>query len=453
MTAWLRSAGWIMMMVLWGASVWAQSEPGLELPPPSSVEEIVSPMELSFAEKPERPSVSEWLKGQLEGAHPFLRDSRLTLHLRSAYFFEEQFNNSKKEALALGGWLEYQSGWLFDHLGVASTVYTSQPLYAPDDRDGTTLLEPGQNGFTVVGQAYGRIKIWEENEFRFFRQTYDNPYINKNDGRMVPNTFEGYTFRGVVGDEKSCGALKYVAGYVSKIKERNEDQFVWMSEDAGADVKRGTIMAGALFSRGPWSIGAIEYYTEDTLNIFYTEAKRRWRLDENWGLALSAQFSDQQSVGDNRLSGGSPFHTAQGGVALDVSYRNAVLTAAFTSTDSDRDMISPWSSYPGYTSCQVRDFNRAGEDARMFKLSYDFKRFVEGLSAYALYTVGTGRKSASTGDDLPDENEFDADVQYRFQHEWLKGLSLRFRYGTVHESGGERIHQVRGFLNYDLPLL
>jgi hypothetical protein len=239
---------------------------------------------------------------------------------------------------------------------------------------------------------------------------------------------------------------------VTKIKERNEDQFVWMSEDAGADVQRGTSMAGGLYTRGPWSLGVIDYYTADTLNILYAEAKRRWKLDEHWGLALSAQFSDQQSVGDNLLTGES-FHTAQGGVALDVSYRNAVMTVAFTSTDSDRDMISPWSSYPGFTSCQVRDFNRAGEEALMFKLSYDFKRFVEGLNVYALYTVGAGRKSSASGDDPPDENEFDADVQYRFQSDWLKGFSLRFRYGTVDEMDGGRIHQVRGFLNYDLPLL
>jgi hypothetical protein len=269
---------------------------------------------------------------------------------------------------------------------------------------------------------------------------------------MVPNTFEGYTFRGAFGDEKTSGALKYVAGYVTKIKERNEDQFVWMSEDAGADVDRGTFMAGALFTRGPWSLGAIEYYTEDTLNILYAEAKRRWKLDEHWGLALGAQFSDQQSVGDNRLTE-SAFHTFQGGISLDVSFRNAVLTAAFTSTDADRDMISPWSSYPGYTSCQVRDFNRAGEEAYMIKLSYDFKRFVEGLSMYALYTVGTGRRDPASGLNLPNEYEIDTDVQYRFQNEWLQGVSLRFRYGTVQESGGDRIHQVRGFLNYDLPLL
>ncbi len=253
----LKWVGWIMVSVISAGSAWAQSEPALQLPPPASVEEIVTPMEFSFMKKPLRPLVTEWLKERLENTHPFLRDSKLTLHIRSGYFFEEQFDNSKKEAWALGGWLEYQSGWLFDHLGVASTVYTSQPLYAPKDRDGTIMLEPGQTGFTVLGQLYGRIKIWEENEFRFFRQTYDNPYINKNDGRMVPDTFEGYTFRGALGDEKSWGAVKYVAGYVSKIKERNEDQFVWMSEDAGADVARGTIMAGALFSRGPWSVGPV----------------------------------------------------------------------------------------------------------------------------------------------------------------------------------------------------
>ncbi len=442
----------IIALLLFCSNVHAQPEPVQELPPPSSVEEIVTPLALPFVEKPEKPRVTDWLKNQLECAPPFVRDSKLNLHIRSAYFFEEPFDNRYKEAWALGGWLEYESGWLFDRLGLASTVYTSQPLYAPDDRDGTTLLEPIQNGFTVVGQAYGRLKLWDVNEIRFFRQAYNTPYMNKNDGRMVPNTFEGYSVRGMIGDEKTTGSLKYVAGYVTKIKERNEDQFEWMSRDAGADVKRGTTMVATLFAKEHWSVGISEYHTDDILNIFYAEATRRWKFGEHWGLALNAQYSDQQSIGDELLTGSS-FHTAQGGASLDVSYRNAVLTTAFTSTDNDRDMISPWSSYPGWTSCQVRDFNRAGEEALMFKLSYDFKRFVQGLSLYALYTMGSGREDPATGNELPDENEFDADVQYRFQSGWLKPLSLRFRYGLLHENGGKEIHQVRCFLNYDLPLL
>jgi hypothetical protein len=225
-----------------------------------------------------------------------------------------------------------------------------------------------------------------------------------------------------------------------------------MSQDAGAKVKRGTTMAGVLYTRGQWSIGAFEYNTADVINIFYTEAIRRWKLSEYWGLALSAQWSDQRSVGDDALTGSS-FQTGQAGASADVSYRNAVLTTAFTTAEDDRDMINPWSSYPGYTSCQVRDFNRAGEEALMFKLSYDFKRFIRGLSLYTLYAAGMGREDPASGKSLPDENEFDTDVQYRFQTRWLKGLSLRLRYGTVQESGGDRIHQIRAFLNYDIPVL
>jgi hypothetical protein len=447
-----KRLGWVIVLLLICTTAYSQSEPGLELPPPSSVEDVVTPAEMSFVEKPPREIITEWFERQVEDAPPFFRDTKLNIHIRSAYFLEDQYDGNKKEAWAGGGWVEYESGWLFDHLGAAATVYTSQPLYAPHDREGTLLLEPGQEGFTVLGQAYGKVKIYGVNELRFFRQSYNTPYLNKNDGRMAPNTFEGYSVRGAFGDEKTTGSLKYVGGYISKIKERNEDQFVWMSQDAGADVERGTFMAGTLFTREHWFIGAYEYYTDDTLNIFYTDAARRWKLSDNWGLSLGAQYSDQQSVGSEALTGYS-FHIGQIGVSLDVSYRNALLTAAFTSTDADRDMTSPWSSYPGYTSCQVRDFNRAGEDALMFRLSYDFKRFVEGLSSYALYTIGSGRKDPSTGRDLPDEDEFDADIQYRFQTEWLKTLSLRFRYGTVRESGGDRIHQVRGYLNYDIPLL
>lgn len=54
---------------------------------------------------------------------------------------------------------------------MSATLYTSQPLFAPVDRDGTKLLAPGQDGYTVLGQLFGRIKLYERNEFRFFRQT------------------------------------------------------------------------------------------------------------------------------------------------------------------------------------------------------------------------------------------------------------------------------------------
>ena len=60
-------------------------------------------------------------------------------------------------------------------------------------------------------------------------------------------------------------------------------------------------------------------------------------------------------------------------------------------------MQSPWSGYPGYTSVQVQDFNRAGEDAFMVKGSYDFTRLgLEGVTAYALFVHGWGAINPTT---------------------------------------------------------
>ena len=265
-------AGILMVLAVFTESR-AEDEASLELPPPATVEETVSPMEMSFYERLRPPPVTDWLKEKLKDMPPFIRDTHLNLQLRTYYFFDEGLDGTYKEAWAGGGWLEYQSGWLCDLFAVSATLYTSQPLYAPDDRDGTKLLESGQEGYTVLGQAYGRIKLYERNEFRFFRQTYDNPYINKNDSRMTPNTFEGYTFRGAFGEEKTGPGFQYVAGYVPKIKERDSDEFVYTSEAAGAKVERGTGVGGGRFTYGPSSIGAIEYYTPDILNIFYADAK------------------------------------------------------------------------------------------------------------------------------------------------------------------------------------
>ena len=284
-----------MLLVLFTESR-AEDEASLELPPPATVEETISPMEMSFFELIKPPPVTDWLKQKLKDMPPFIRDTKLSLQLRTFYFFQEDLDRSYKEAWAAGGWLEYQSGWLCDLLGVSATLYTSQPLYAPEDRDGTKLLATGQDGYTVLGQLYGRIKLYERNEFRFFRQAYDNPYVNKFDSRMTPNTFEGYTLRGAFGDEKAGPGCSMRTGYVPKIKERNSDEFVYMSEAAGANVERGTGMAGGRFNYGASSIGAIEYFTPDILNIFYADAKHVWKVTDDLGFYFGTQFSHQQSL-------------------------------------------------------------------------------------------------------------------------------------------------------------
>ena len=76
----------------------------------------------------------------------------------------------------------------------------------------------------MVGQLYGRVKLIEDNFINIYRYEYNTPYINKNDNRMTPNTFEGYTFNGAYGGKDGAPGFKYGGGYITKIKERNSDR-------------------------------------------------------------------------------------------------------------------------------------------------------------------------------------------------------------------------------------
>lgn len=444
-----------LVIFLLASSARGQDVISQEEPIPSSVDEITTPIDRSFIERIPRPGFFPWLKEQLKDAPPFFRDTKLDLNLRSFYFRRDKFDDSVSSAWAMGGALAYKSGWLLDRLQAGTTFYWSNRLYGPKDKDGTLLLKPGQHGYDVVGQLYARIKLFEDNIVNLYRYEYDTPYINRNDNRMTPNTFEGYTLQGSFGDKDGAPGFRYGAGYITKIKERNSDDFVWMSQDAGAKVKRGVGVVGGLFTYNKFSIGAINYYSNDIINIFYGETKYRFPITKELGAAMAFQFTDQRSTGHDLLTGHS-FTGDQVGVKADASYAGAVFTLGYTNSLRRQDMQNPWSGYPGYTVVQVQDFNRAEEQALITKLSYDFSRLgLEGVSVYMLLVHGWDRVNPSTKAGVPNENEFNADIQWRPKWSFLNGFSARYRYALVHQYQGPKDNQqdFRVIINYDFPLL
>ena len=217
-----------------------------------------------------------------------------------------------------------------------------------------------------------------------------------------------------------------------------------MSEDAGAEVERGVWAAGALYEKGKFSIGAIEYYCQDIINIAYAESKLEVPLADDWKLKFAGQYVDQGSVGDNDLQGHS-FSGHQFGLKVDLPVRKALFTAGFTHAWGTANLQNPWSGYPGYTSVQVQDFNRAGESAFLLRAGYDFP-WVDGLSAYALAVFGTDPDSASQYR----QNEFDFNLQWGPKKGVLEGLSLRLRYAVVQQFGGDvdNLTDFRAIFNY-----
>jgi hypothetical protein len=381
---------------------------------------------------------------------PFFRDSKWSAQVRSFYFDRDKYDGSISEAWALGGSINYLSGYLGNFLRIGATGYTSQPLYAPDDRDGTGLLKSGQEGYAVLGQLYGEVKFSDQIFGAIGAKAYNTPYINANDVRMTPNTFEGATVYGTLGGADGQPKFRFGGGYISKIKQKNDDSFVPMSEAAGApDVDRGVSIAGGNYIDGNFSIGAAEYYSSDIINIFYAESKYLFNVGGGYKWSFAAQYSDQRSNGDNLLTG-STFSTNQWGLKSDLTLGPTVLTLAYTDTSKGDTMRAPWSGYPGYTSVQVKDFFRAGEQAILVRGQYDFSHLgAQGFTAYVLYVHGSGVKAPNYN-----ENETDLNLQWTPDKTGvLRGLSFRLRYAYIEQRGGgdPNINDLRFIVNYDFP--
>jgi hypothetical protein len=436
----------------------AQEDIDEEEPIPASVDEIVAPMDRLAEKKPRRPGFFPWLKEQLKDSTPFLRDTALDLNFRSFYMKRSNYNydGSVNEAWAMGGALTYTSGWLFDRFNIGAALYTSQPVYAPERRDGTTLLAPGQKGYTVLGQLYGRVRLFDGTFLNLYRYAeFNSPYLSKNDTRMTPYSFEGYTVVGNLGGKESASRLVYGGGYILKIKDKTTESFEWMSEKAGSEAKRGVAAFGGRYSRGAFSLGAIDYYCDDIINIGYAETGYTLKLENGIGTRFAAQYSNQRSVGSSLLTGGY-FSTSQAGIKTDVSFRSGIITIAYTSVARGYDIQNPWSGNPGYTSSMISNYKNAGTKAITTRLSYDFTRIgLKGVAAYIQFAHGWGMVDKTTKAAKPNENEFDADLQWRPTWRYLQGLWVRGRYGIAHQYEGPReyIHDCRMIVNYDFQLM
>lgn len=437
-----RLAG-IVLLALAAGNAAAQAAPA---PPQdagsgdSSTEQGQTPLGESFeTEEDRRDRIREQRRQAFE-------DTKFDVQIRSFVLDRDKYDDSESYAWALGGSAGLKTGYFRDLFAIGLTGYTSQPLDAPDDKDGTLLLAPGQEGYSVLGEAYLQFRLADGINLDAGRKAFDTPFINRNDVRMTPNTFQAIALQGVAGSADS-GEWRFGGGYFDEIKERNSDEFVPMSVDAGASVERGVYAAGANYRKGDFSLGAINYYSDDIINIFYTEARYAMALADERQLRLAAQYIDQRDTGDQLLKG-TGFTGRQFGLKTELALGPALLTAAYTSAYEDAGMQSPWSGYPGYTSVQVEDFNRAGEDALLLRASYSFPT-VPGLTAYALWVNGSD----------PDSPTDYARDEYDFNLQWsppagpLKGLMFRLRYAYIDQDDGSDLTDFRLMVFYDPPKL
>jgi hypothetical protein len=380
-------------------------------------------------------------------------DATATLHFRSYYLDRTNPQPPNQAAWAGGGWVGYQTGWLYDILRAGAVEYTSQPLWAPTSTDGTLLLLPGQYGFAVLGQAYVSLKAHDQ-VFTGYRQLVDELEVNPNDDRMVPNTFEAYALRG------SFGKVSYFAGYVAAMKPRDSNMFVNMAERAGAPAK---YTAGMWLGRITYDLNdnlqfrSSAYYVPDILTSNYNEALWSHALFDWVRIRLASNFMVQGSNGQNLLTG-KPFGTWSAGVRGDLTWDWATVSAVYTQTGSAADYRTPYGQWIGYTKQITKDFDRANERAFQIGGFFDFaSAHAPGLSLKTNATFGSNTIDPATGAPLPNNTEYDFDLEYRLTAEswpdWMKSLELRGRAALIDTSLNgvtTKTTEFRVIVNYEI---
>lgn len=420
-------------------------------PAPGSVDDLAGPIEVAFPDAKEAPP-ARWqgLADLITGKHSFWSDMTLDGNFRSYYFLRDNGTTSvieRNQAWASGGTLNFESGRLWDTISLGAEYFLSAPIDASDTTPGSGLLKPIQDPISVLGQAFVRGTFGEQ-VFTLGRQRINKPFLNGNESRMLPHTFEAITWDG------RWNRGRFFAGYVDKIKVRNSDEFISMGRRAGvAGSDEGMWEFGGRYEWGAGNyVGLITSIVPDILQTTYSEIDTRWYRGD-WGFRLGAQIADQRSIGDEILAGGS-FDTQTYGVRFAASINNMVFSGVVTVNGDERAFRAPFGGYPGFNSLMISDFNLANQTAYRLGISMQGAAFgVPWISGYINYARGSDAEIAATGTALPDDEEFDITVDFKPKSGPFEDAWLRVRYGVWNPGDDRERYNVRVIFNWSFELI
>ncbi len=415
---------------------------------PTSAEEIEAPLQGVFPEEVERPPLFPWFRRQLQKLPPFFADTELEVRYRTYYLRADRTDGRLSEAWAMGGSIRYVSGWLAELFRVEVEGFTSQPIVAPDGRDNTLLLEQGQEGYTVLGIANGQIR-WRGLQLTGGRHFLGLPYVNRQDNRMTPNTFEGLVL--AVPE----GKLRFSLGYDWRVKLRNSRRFETFTEALGFDEDRGLAHGGIVWDPTETvHLGAIAESVPDLFAGVYAEGGVARKISDEVQLRFDGQFTYQWDIGDDLL-GELLDDTWSLGVRASTSYAGAVFRLGGSFTGASGRIVSFFGANPSYVDLMQRTFTATGEKALLASVSYDFSRLgVKGLSGIMNFVAAFEGEPITAPDEADNAFEVDLTFDYKVESGWLETFWLRLRGSWLREEQLSRDgYDVRAILRYDFPVL
>ena len=353
---------------------------------------------------------------------PFEDQRQNTLHTRTFYQDRTYDGLPDRQNWAGGGWLNVVGTYFEESVKVAGTVYTSQKLWADQDKAETGALQPDHNGYTQLGEIYMSFNL-DKVAVQAGRYEVDLPYINKHDIRMTPQTFQGAQAVYQPRPGWSIGT-----GVLTHIKPRTREGFDALYERAGLDRNEDVWVGGSLYEVSPGTqMGVFALHAPDYHNGAYIEFSKRFARAEDRYIQVSGQYTWQESTGDELDGDISARH-----YGARVTWKRDWYSGSLAWTDYPEEdrLRSPWGGIPGYTSVLINDFDRPEETAWLLGGTVELDSFgARGLSVNAKAIYGDTPDCGVSGS--PDQDEYNLNFNYRPPLPKLAGLLLQLRFGWV----------------------
>ncbi len=449
-------------------------------------------------------AVAVGVMAQQAGAAGFIEDSKATLGLRNFYINTDNRDSaagtpankaagvqSKNEEWGQGFDLRFISGYTqgtvgfgIDAIGLLGIKLDSGggTNGATATSYGGTVFPSKSNGEAVDNYSSlgltAKAKI-SQTELKLGTLQPKLPVIVTNDGRLLPQTWQGGQITS--GDIKD---LTLVGGQIEAVKGRNSSNNEQLSiGGANSPTITGRDSNKFIYAGGDYKITkdlTAQYYYGN-LEDFYKQ--HFLGLVHNWAIGPGVLKSDLRyfNSSDDGANGDTPAYYSTGSYAGFANGRgkvdNNLYSGLFLYTVaghtfgggyqvSNGSSDFPWlnqgdgSSNYTITDMQIQKFGRAGERTWQARYSYDFAKVgVPGLTAGMVYlrgdnidTYNAGRVQTSNG---ASEWERDLTVAYVIPEGPLKNVGFMWKNASWrNDIAGQRDQdENRLILSYSLPLL
>ncbi len=392
------------------------------------------------------------------------------------YFGSALGGHLKYETASLGGFKAgaaiYTTNFLNDNISSTNTEATASNKNARYPVGLMDATDYDKNSVTNLGEAYISYEV-SKTKATLGRMKLNTPFINPEDGRMIPTLEQGIWI-----NSKDVKDFELQAGYINAFWNRSTPGWKSVGNSLGYGYPQGNAPTAATtasnFGVGNTETSGIfiasaiyngiegaklelwDYYVENVFNTAYLEGNYVKKFGGFRALA-GAQYTAQQEVGDGGNSADNAANPTNAQIAKSyilkgersesfgakagIGYMDTLLTVAATKTTNKGRFLFPreWGKEPSFTfQKRERTDGSGGNTAWLATIDQDFKAIgLDGLTmlaGYGRYYKQDAKNWRLNKYGIPSYAQMDIDIFYKFKGP-LKGLVLEYLFARKYAIG------------------